>query len=271
MDVSTSSRNDPRGKLSNLSVNGWFSLHTNQPCPAAVIATLEEIQVPPRVSPPSLEPCARPAKPLAPTGRSVVKTTTSPGSVGSTTESRSDHVLMLAVRDGELDALGELFERHHGPLFGFLVKLTGNRTAAEDIAQIVFQRMLKYRHTYRDDGSFTAWMYHLARRCSADHFRKASTAPHATDPINLHQHADDSPHAGHRAIARDDQELLHTALARLDRDDREVLLLSRFQELSFAEISGILECSVGAAKVRAHRALRELRDIYFQLQKESIA
>ena len=178
---------------------------------------------------------------------------------------------MLAVRDGELDALGELFERHQGPLFGFLLKLTGNRPAAEDIAQTVFQRMLKYRHTYRDDGSFTAWMYHLARRCSADYFRKTNAAPHATDPADLQDRADDAPHAAHHATTRDDHALLHTALARLDRDDREVLLLSRFQELSFAEISGILECSVGAAKVRAHRALRELRDIYFRLQKQPSA
>ncbi len=176
---------------------------------------------------------------------------------------------MLAVRDGELDALGELFERHHGRLFGYLAKLTGDRSAAEDITQIVFQRMLKYRHTYRDDGSFTAWMYHLARRCATDHYRKANAAPQATDPADLHDHADEAPHAGHRAAARDDHALLHTALARLDRDDREVLLLARFQELSFAEISGILECSVGAAKVRAHRALRQLRDLYFRLQQEA--
>ncbi len=178
---------------------------------------------------------------------------------------------MLAVRDGELDALGELFERHHGPLFGFLFRLTGNRPAAEDIAQTVFQRMLKYRHTYRDDGSFTAWMYHLARRCASDHFRKSNAAPHATDPVDLADHADDAPHAAHHATTRDDHALLHTALARLDRDDREVLLLSRFQELSFAEISGILECSAGAAKVRAHRALAELRAIYLRLSKETIA
>lgn len=183
-------------------------------------------------------------------------------------EQRSDHELMLAVRDGELDALGELFERHHGPLFGFLVKLCGQRTAAEDIAQTVFQRMLKYRHTYRDDGSFTAWMYHLARRCAADHFRKASAAPHATDPEDLSEHADDAPHAAHHATTRDDHALLHAALQQLDREDREVLLLSRFQELSFAEISGILECSVGAAKVRAHRALGELRDVYFKLMNQ---
>ena len=187
------------------------------------------------------------------------------------TDTLSDHELMLAVRDGELDALGELFERHHGPLYGFLVKLTGHRTAAEDIAQTVFQRMLKYRDTYRDDGSFTAWMYHLARRCASDHFRKSNAAPTATDPASLRDHADETPHAGERAAIRDDHALLHFALGQLDRNDREVLLLSRFQELSFAEIATILECSVGAAKVRAHRALRELRDTYFQLQKEKLS
>jgi RNA polymerase sigma-70 factor (ECF subfamily) len=177
---------------------------------------------------------------------------------------------MLAVRRGELDALGELFERHHGPLFGFLAKLTGHRAAAEDIAQVVFERMLKYRHTYRDEGSFTAWMYHLARRCAADHFRKANAAPHATDPADLQDHADDRPHAADDAAVRDDHALIHIALARLDRDEREVLLLSRFQELSFAEIAGILECSVGAAKVRAHRALHSLRTVYLKLQKEPL-
>jgi hypothetical protein len=75
-----------------------------------------------------------------------------------TSTPQSDHELILAVREGELDALGELFERHHGPLFGFLTKLTNDRSAAEDITQIVFQRILKYRHTYRDEGRFATWM-----------------------------------------------------------------------------------------------------------------
>lgn len=202
---------------------------------------------------------------------SVVNRLGAPHAVDPAADQRTDHALMLAVRDGELDALGGLFERHHGPLFGFLIKLTGDRAAAEDIAQTVFQRMLKYRHTYRDGGNFTAWMYHLARRCAADHFRQATRAPHATDPARLHERADEAPHAAHHAATRDDHALLHLALTRLDRADREVLLLSRFQELSFAEISTILECSVGAAKVRAHRALGELRAVYFQLQKQPSA
>ena len=197
----------------------------------------------------------------------MVETEEPRDAVPTAAEPLSDHDLMLAVRDGELDALGVLFERHHGPLFGFLVKLTGQRPAAEDITQIVFQRMLKYRHTYRDDGSFTAWMYHLARRCAADHFRKSSSSPVPTDPQNFADRSDDRPNAGDHAAARDEHALLHVALSRLDQDAREVLLLSRFQELSFAEIASILECSVGAAKVRAHRALKELRDIFLTLQR----
>lgn len=178
---------------------------------------------------------------------------------------------MLAVRDGDLDALGELFERHHGQLYGYLVKFTGNRNSAEDITQTVFQRMLKYRHTYRDTGSFSAWMYHLARHCAADHFRKTAVAPVATDPIDLTEHPDEAPHAGQHEISRDDHALLRTALAQLDRDDREVLLLSRFHELPFVEVARVLECSVGAAKVRAHRALHQLRDIYFRLQENPLS
>jgi RNA polymerase sigma factor (sigma-70 family) len=181
-----------------------------------------------------------------------------------------DHQLMLAVRDGDLDGMGELFERHHGPLFGYLTKLTGERSAAEDISQTVFQRMLKYRHTYRDEGSFTAWMYHLARRCAQDHYRKSSAAPVGVDPSDLEAHPDETRGADEAAASRDEHALLHRALGRLDRDDREVLLLSRLQELSFVEVAGILECSVGAARVRAHRALRELRDQYFQMQKEPL-
>ena len=204
---------------------------------------------------------------LAPTADSPVEYA-SPVAVDSSPAPHTDHALMLAVRGGKLDALGELFERHHGPLFGFLYKLTSDRAAAEDITQVVFQRMLKYRHTYRDDGSFTAWMYHLARRCTADHFRKCNAAPQSIDPADLQSHADNAPHAAHQATTGDDHALLHVALARLDRDDREVLLLSRFEELSFAEISRILECSVGAAKVRAHRALQQLRSVYLRLQRQ---
>lgn len=180
----------------------------------------------------------------------------------------SDHALMLAVRNGRLEAMGELFERHHGALFGFLFKLLGERTAAEDVVQTVFQRMLKYRHTYREEGHFAAWMYHMARRCAADQARKAARAPTAVDPAHLDAAEDFQPAAAELAAARDDRVLLQAALNRLEPADREVLLLSRLQELSFAEVADIMECSAGAARVRAHRAMQALRAHFFQLQQK---
>jgi RNA polymerase sigma factor (sigma-70 family) len=250
----------------NLSALGRFSLNLTQWSYFLVIAELEYSSSPTRNPPKS---GSFPANPLAPSTQDVINRSSAPSTVAAASESSSDHALMLAVRDGNLDALGELFERHHGRLFGFLVKLCGNRPAAEDLTQTVFQRMLKYRHTYRDDGSFTAWMYHLARRCAADHFRRTNAAPRATDPADLTQHADHAPHAAHHASTRDDHALLHAALGELEEGEREVLLLARFQELSFAEIASILGCSVGAAKVRAHRAVHALRDAFFKLQSVS--
>ena len=203
--------------------------------------------------------------PVTPASRSGRRTgLAGPADAGTPT----DHDLMLAVRDGQLEALGELFRRHSGPLFGFLKRHTGQFAAAEDILQNVFLRMLRYRHTYRNDGSFAPWMYRLARHSAADHCRKMPAVP--AEAENLLHLEDARPHAAQRASESDDRDLLHRALARLDADDREILLLSRIKELSYAEIAGILDCSVGAAKVRAHRALAQLRAVYLSLQKPSL-
>lgn len=183
----------------------------------------------------------------------------------------TDHELMIAVRAGDIARLGELFERHHRPLYGFFVRLTNQPSASEDLVQIVFYRILKYRHTYRDEGKFSAWIYHLARKVAADHFRKQSKAPAASDPVDLLSHADDSPAPDDRAATDDDLALLRVALTRLPLEHREVLVLSRLQNIGHQEIARLLDCSVGAAKVRAHRALKELREIYFRLRREPAA
>jgi RNA polymerase sigma-70 factor (ECF subfamily) len=132
----------------------------------------------------------------------------------------------------------------------------------------VFYRILKYRHTYRDEGRFSAWIYHLARKVTADHFRRNSTAPIAADPDDFHAVPDQAPHAADRAVAADDTARLHAALAALDPAQRELLVLARFQRLKHEEIARLFDISVGAVKVRVHRALKDLRDIYFKLSRE---
>ncbi len=184
----------------------------------------------------------------------------------------SDHDLMLAVRAGELARLGDLFERHHRPLFGFLARLTGNADTAEDLVQIVFQRILKYRHTYRDEGRFSAWLYHLARHAAADHYQRNSRVPTPTDPADFsHLSDDEAPAADEQTARRDDLDLMQRALAILPRDQREILVLQRFQHLRHDEIARLLNITTGAAKVRAHRALTALRDKFFQLRRTTPA
>jgi RNA polymerase sigma-70 factor (ECF subfamily) len=186
-------------------------------------------------------------------------------------ETPTDHDLMIAVRAGEIRQLGELFERYNRRLYGFFVRLTNQPSVSEDLVQIVFYRILKYRHTYRDEGKFSAWIYHLARKVAADHFRKHASTPSPTDPANLVEQPDPGPEPAEQAATAEDVTLLRAAIAHLPLIHREVLVLSRLQHLEHKEVARLLDCSVGAVKVRAHRALKELRDIYFKIRKEKTA
>jgi len=192
-------------------------------------------------------------------------------SLPAVVEAPTDHELMIAVRAGEIRQLGELFERYHRPLFGFFVRLTNQPSVGEDLVQIVFYRILKYRHTYRDEGKFSAWIYHLARKVAADHFRKHAATPVPTDPSALREQPATEPPPSDQAATADDVALLRAALARLSLEHREVLVLSRLQHLGHQEIATLLDCSVGAVKVRAHRALKELRDVFFKIRREKAA
>ena len=172
----------------------------------------------------------------------------------------SDTELMMAVRDGDLVQLGALFERHHVGFFNFFLRLTGNRQLSEDLVQESFVRILKYRKTFRAPGEFRPWAYKLARNAMAAHFRKhgrdrlpAAEAPEAVSG---------SPLALADMERRENERLLRAALLRLPYERREVLLLSRFGELRYDQIAELLGCSVGAVKLRVHRAVRQLREIF---------
>ena len=85
----------------------------------------------------------------------------------------TDNVIMLKVKNGDLDRMGLLFERYHRQLFGFIFHMTSQRELSEDLVQNVFYRMLKYRHTFRGDGEFRTWMYHVARNVIHDQGRSS--------------------------------------------------------------------------------------------------
>jgi RNA polymerase sigma-70 factor (ECF subfamily) len=181
----------------------------------------------------------------------------------------SDNALMLKVRSGDLDKMGLLFQRYHRPLYGFLFHMTQQREVSEDMMQNVFYRMLRSRHTFTGEGEFRTWMYHLARNVVKDHFKQ-------TRRRGSHHEISDYEERLPAGIAADEQverkleiKALERALGNLSPENREVLVLSRFQELKYAEIAEVLEISVGAVKVRVHRAMHQLKEVYWHLETQN--
>ncbi|MBI3004930.1 MAG: RNA polymerase sigma factor [Ignavibacteriales bacterium] len=182
--------------------------------------------------------------------------------------SLSDNELMIQVRDGDVKKLGVLFERHSMRLLNFFSRHTSKPDISEDLVQDVFFRMLKYRQTYRGEAPFTVWMYQLARNVSADYFRKWKEQALTDEILDKQQDPDPLPTELYQQT--EEQEILRQALARLTPEKREVLVLSRYQDLRYEEIGRILDCPVGTVKARVHFALKDLRDEYMTLTKTKI-
>ncbi|UJH68433.1 RNA polymerase sigma factor [Allomuricauda sp. SCSIO 65647] len=182
-------------------------------------------------------------------------------------EALTDNALMLKVRSGDIDKLGLLYERHKRNLFGFFYNMSRDSHTSEDMVQTVFIRMLKYKHTFTGTGSFGAWMYKMARNVYYDHFKKLSRngTKHELSQIHLKDEDVESPEE--HLYVEETRYQLNTAISRLSPKKREVLLLCKYRGLKFSEVGEVLGCSEGAAKVKAHRALQELRTIFFELEK----
>ncbi|MES2005213.1 MAG: RNA polymerase sigma factor [Bacteroidota bacterium] len=177
----------------------------------------------------------------------------------------TDNAIMLKVKNGDLDKLGLLFERHHRSLFGFLFHMTGQRELSEDLVQNVFYRILKYKHTFRGDGEFKTWMYHLARNVVNDNGRALKRTIKHQEVTNLAEEIGGGFAADESIHKKQELALLKNAMENLHPESREILILSKFQELKYHEIATIMDITEGAVKVRVHRALNQLKNVYLQI------
>ena len=178
----------------------------------------------------------------------------------------ADNLIMLKVRDGEVGRLGILFERHHVALYNYFLRQTGRREAGDDLVQEVFLRMLKYRQGYRGDSPFTVWMYRIARNAWVDYLKKTKRETPWDEQVE--EPVSDDPLPGQELEENQQLAQLRRALARLAPEKREVLVLSRYQEMKYEEIAGLLGCAVGTVKARVHRALKDLKEIYAEISSE---
>jgi len=172
---------------------------------------------------------------------------------------------MELVQAGDVARLALLFERHNLALFRYLLHLTSNRALSEDLVQEVFFRVLKYARSYDPDQPFRVWLYQMARNAHRDALKKRRNE---VTPDEAYEVRSSEPMPEELFTRKQDVLFLQKALGKLPEEKREVLVLSRFHNLGYDEIARLLGCEVGTVKVRAYRALRELRHVFCELRGE---
>lgn len=175
----------------------------------------------------------------------------------------SDEQLMLRYRDGDAAAFEELYGRHRGGVFRYVLRQVGLRSASEEIFQEIWIKIVTSRLRYRVEARFATFLYHVAHNCVMDHFRRKT-------PLHLIS-LDDDEGASHQVVGpeRDQPERavalrqsaarLLNALAMLPAEQRDAFLLHEEGGLTLEEIAEVTAVGRETVKSRLRYALAKLR------------
>ena len=172
---------------------------------------------------------------------------------------------MDAVKSGDLQQATVLFERYHKRIFNFLARMTFDRALAEDLTQNVFLRMIKYRSSYREGNKFQSWIYQVARNVFSDHYQAHKNKK--SDFVDVEKMSGSLKDSEESELQEEREQILHRSMAMLNEEQRELLVLTRFQHMKYEEVAIIMETTVANIKVKVHRAIAKLREHYFELEK----
>ena len=175
--------------------------------------------------------------------------------ISATTPAEGDLVeWMRAYQGGDRDAFRRIYDHLAPRLRGYLISLTFNPTLAEDLLQETFLRMHRARRSYRPPLPVVPWAFAIARNCfrmeRRAFFRKwdREDGLEGLEELPLQQLFD-----------RVDHVALREALEALGEDSREVVLLHHLWGFAFKDVAAMLGVSEGGARLKAHRAILQLR------------
>lgn len=173
---------------------------------------------------------------------------------------------MLKVKQGDLEKLSLLYHRYSRRVFGFFYRLTGDGATSEDLVQNVFMRILKYKHTYAEDGKFETWIFHMARNIHHDHYKKNSRYSWQENMEEWETKLKDETNAEVNTEKKEELSMLKQALHSLTPEKRELIEMTRFQKMKYEQVADLLGVTESTIKVRVHRILKELRQAYLKLE-----
>lgn len=177
----------------------------------------------------------------------------------------SDTELMQEYQMGNAHAVQQLFQRYHARILNFCFRLLGNRADAEEASGDVFLALIAQKDGYEAHRTFSTWLYTIARNKCVDQWRKRrrllplwwpGTSQEESAEIEVPDAADP---AWERMAKQEVAARIQRALRKLPYAQREALVLKQYHDLSYAEISEVLHCSLENVRSLIFRAKERLR------------
>lgn len=179
-----------------------------------------------------------------------------------------DLAIVEAVKNGETEEFRTLVERHKRRLYAVILRLVGDPSVAEDLAQEAFVKAFRSLAAFRRESSFGTWLIQIGIHAARDRMRSARRRDLVSIDAMQETHrprlelVDTSPSAdpGFEVEAEEERSLMRAALASLPAEYREVLVLKHFEGWAYGDIAAVTGDSIGTLKVRAFRARQLLRE-----------
>lgn len=168
----------------------------------------------------------------------------------------SDHTLMARTARGDRAAFSALFARHYNKVFRFVVRMTGSREIAEELANEVFLEIWQSAQRFKGQSSAATYCLAIARNKALSHMRRKKEAPMDEGVAEQLVDDDDTPEISTQK--RDKATVLRDAINSLSEEFRTVIDLSYYHELSIAEIGDVLSIPKDTVKTRLFRARTKL-------------
>jgi len=179
----------------------------------------------------------------------------------------TDQELMLRLKAGEQEALDVLVARYRDPVAHLLFRMVHEAAQAEELAQEVLLRVYRARASYKPAARFTTWLFRIATNVGLNALRdgrmrrarETSMEAALETGTELAAMADPAATAEQALLARERRDQVRRAVEELPEKQRLAVLLHKYQELDYAEIAEILDCSESALKSLLFRAYETLR------------
>ena len=177
-----------------------------------------------------------------------------------------DSLLVKNYIEGNENALSVLIKRHESKIYGFIYSKIADRDISNDIFQDTFIKVIKTlkNNSYNEEGKFLPWVMRISHNLIVDHFRKTKKMPmyRETEEFSIFSiMSDDSLTIESKMIFDQVEVDLKKLIQELPDDQKEVLVMRMYQDMSFKEISEITGVSINTALGRMRYALMNLRKV----------